>query len=214
MYYKMYFCPAAHSHNADFSWFSAFHGNFSMGLHYFLESTEFKPKNVFDLRLWYIINQQNGSNGVPCRCSLWVSCSAVLFALVLICICQVVVRAWKHCSAVSQLFLGSYVVWFLKINMSLEIWHFSFIWIWGFFFPSLLNGSLYSRVSVLIAPEQRCHYLYSFSLITAAISPVILQVWTERGATDVTEMCVVMCVPYGREKAWGRSEKQCGQAGI
>lgn len=53
------------------------------------------------------------------------NCNAVLFALLLICICQIVVTAWKHCSTVSQYLLGSCAIWFLKTYMSLEMWHFS-----------------------------------------------------------------------------------------
>lgn len=46
------------------------------------------------------------------------------------------------------------------------------------------------------------------------ISPVLLQVWAERGAADVSRVCVVMDVPYGRERAGGSREKQPGQAGV
>lgn len=97
-----------------FSWFSVPHGNYSIGLDYFKKIQKKKTKNVFDLDLWYIINERNGSNSVPYRYRLWMNCSAVLLAWVLICICQIVVTAWRHCSAVSQYFLRSCAVWFLK----------------------------------------------------------------------------------------------------
>lgn len=57
-------------------------------------------------------------------------------------------------------------------NISLEIWHFSFTQLWGFF-SCFLNGSLSSRGLALVASEQRYHCLCCFSLITATISPVL-----------------------------------------
>lgn len=143
-----------------FSWFSALHGNFSIGLDY-LKKIQ-KKNNVFDLELWYIINQQNGSNSVPYRYRLWMNCRAVSFL------------HWFSSAFVRLLLLPGNIAALSHDTfwVSLEIWHFSFTQLWVFS-SCFLNGSLSSRVLVLVASEQRHHYLCCFSLITATISPVL-----------------------------------------
>lgn len=118
-----------------------------------------------------IVIQQDGSKSVRFRCRLneLQHCSFCSAPRLRVSDCYYSLKTLQRCLTVFSRVMCCVVL----ENTSLEMQHFSFLFPHFFFFLHL-NGSLFSRALILVAPEQRWHYLCSFSLSPTAISSVLL----------------------------------------
>lgn len=118
-----------------------------------------------------IVIRQDGSNSVHFRCRLneLQHCSFCSATCLRVSDCYYSLKTLQRCLTVFSRVMCCVVL----ENTSLEMQHFSFLFPHFFFFLHL-NGSLFSRALILVAPEQRWHYLCSFSLSPTAISSVLL----------------------------------------